>query len=379
MLILPGLRRARPPPPRESILHRSFVLASVALLSSWAAACGDGATEPAPAPNQAPVPSGAIPAQTIAVGETATVNVASYFSDPDGDALIYTAASSNAATASVSVSGSVVAATAAARGVATITVTAQDPGGLSAQSTFTVTVPNREPLAVDTVPAQAIFVGETAAVDVAGYFTDPDGDALTYSATSADSTAVSASVAGSVVSVTALAQGMFTVTVTARDADGLSAEQSIAVTVPNRAPEAVGTIPSQTLFAGQSFRLDISAYFDDPDEDALAYSAASADSGVAAVNVAGDTVTIVGIEPGKLADLRVLNSNPLDDLRNRTDIEYVMKKGRLYEAATRNSPRKQGGTPCAYPSNTAPPETTSPKPSVWRPLSGSDSTASTSR
>ena len=286
-------------PPGESVWHRGFILVSAALLSSWAAACGDGATEPAPVPNRAPVLSGSIPAQTIAVGDTGTVNVASYFSDPDGDALIYTAANSNTATASVSVSGSVVTVTATARGVATITVTAQDPGGLSAQSTFTVTVPNREPVAVDTVAAQNIFVGETAAVDVAGYFTDPDGDALTYSATSSDSTAVSASVAGSVVSVAALAQGMFTVTVTARDPDGLSAQQSIAVTVPNRAPETVGAIPSQTLFAGQSFRLDLSAYFDDPDEDALAYMAASADSGVAAVSVAGDTVTIVGITPGE--------------------------------------------------------------------------------
>ena len=37
---------------------------------------------------------------------------------------------------------------------------------------------------------------------------------------------------------------------------------------------------------------------------------------------------------GKLADLQVLDANPLDDIRNTTSIEYVMKNGRLYDAET---------------------------------------------
>ncbi len=42
------------------------------------------------------------------------------------------------------------------------------------------------------------------------------------------------------------------------------------------------------------------------------------------------------LEPGKLADLLVLNSNPLDNIRNTMDILYVMKGGVLYEAETLN-------------------------------------------
>jgi Tol biopolymer transport system component/imidazolonepropionase-like amidohydrolase len=37
------------------------------------------------------------------------------------------------------------------------------------------------------------------------------------------------------------------------------------------------------------------------------------------------------IENGKLADLIVLNSNPLDNIRNTADIQFVMKGGRLYD------------------------------------------------
>ena len=38
------------------------------------------------------------------------------------------------------------------------------------------------------------------------------------------------------------------------------------------------------------------------------------------------------IEVGKLADLMVLNSNPLDNIKNTLDSKYVMKGGKLYDA-----------------------------------------------
>ena len=40
------------------------------------------------------------------------------------------------------------------------------------------------------------------------------------------------------------------------------------------------------------------------------------------------------IEPGKLADLVVLNQNPLDDIHNTNTIEYVMKNGELFQGST---------------------------------------------
>ncbi len=42
------------------------------------------------------------------------------------------------------------------------------------------------------------------------------------------------------------------------------------------------------------------------------------------------------IAVGKLADLLVLDANPLDDIRNTNTIRFVMKNGRLYEGDTLN-------------------------------------------
>ena len=73
--------------------------------------------------------------------------------------------------------------------------------------------------------------GAAGMVDVAQYFSDPAEDALTYAADSNDAGTVTASVSGSILTLTPVAAGMATVTVTARDPGGLSATQTIDVTV----------------------------------------------------------------------------------------------------------------------------------------------------
>ena len=283
----------------------------------WAAACGDagpGPTipdppPPAPPPNRGPLAVGAIPAITVSAGESMSVDVSPYFSDPDGDALAYTATSSNEAAAAVSVSGASVVVAAHARGVVTVTVVARDPGGLIAQQSFRATVPNRGPEAAGEIPAQTVFAGRTATVDASAWFSDPDGDALRYTAASSRPEVATVTVSEAEISIRALAPGVAMVAVGASDADGASAERTFRVTVPNRGPERVGTIAALTLPAGETAAVDLSSHFADPDGEMLAFTAVSSNAGVAEVSVSGDSVAVTAVARG-LATVTVTARDP---------------------------------------------------------------------
>lgn len=206
----------------------------VLIVLVWATACGESVIEPEPPPNRTPVAVGTIPHQMPTAGHEAVgINLIRYFEDPDGDPLTYTAMSTDPSVATAEVSGASLLITAVSDGKATVTAFATDAGGLfAAQSTgVTVTDGNRAPVAVGDVPTRNVSAGTSVTVDVSVYFTDPDGDSLTYRATSNNSAVAAASVTGTDVTITALGEGSADVTVVASDPAGLSAEQGIAVVV----------------------------------------------------------------------------------------------------------------------------------------------------
>ncbi len=87
------------------------------------------------------------------------------------------------------------------------------------------------PVAVGDIPELTVYVDSTESVDIDGYFSDPDGDVLTYAAIVSDDGVATASVSESVVAVSGVSAGTDTVRVWATDPDGLSAMQVFAVTV----------------------------------------------------------------------------------------------------------------------------------------------------
>lgn len=208
---------------------RAVCRAFAILIVAGAAACGDGSMElPLTRP---PMVIGAVADLDLAVGDTATVEASGYFRDPDGDVLSFETRSSAEEVAAADVSGSTVRIVALAPGTSTVAITARDPEGRAAALRFEVTVPNRAPVAMGQIPELGLAAADTTRVDVSGYFADPDGETLSYGAASSDSGVAAVAARGDTIDVIGVAAGTATVTVTARDAGGLTAESSFTVRV----------------------------------------------------------------------------------------------------------------------------------------------------
>ena len=193
---------------------------------------------------RAPEAVGSIPTQTVSAGQSTSVDLNPYFRDADGDPLAYAATVSDVATATVSVSGNMLAITGVARGVVVLTVFASDPGGLSAtqRTQVTVEVPNQAPELVGTIPGQTLGPGQWISISVSSYFRDPEGEPLSFSATTSSPGVASVAVSGDIVTITQGGRGTAIVNAVARDPDGLSVQQSITVAA---APDGIAPEPAQ--------------------------------------------------------------------------------------------------------------------------------------
>ena len=259
-------------------------------------------------PNRAPQATDPLPGIEVQVGEGATIRVSGHFMDPDGEELAYAAESSDGGVAGVAASGDEVTVSAVAKGMATITVTATDPGGLAAVQHFPVTVPNRAPLAVDTMPDIEVEVGDEASATVSRYFADPDGDSLAFAVASFDEAVATVGVADDLVTVRAVAKGVSAITVTAEDPEGLAAVLAFEVRVPNRPPMVTEVLPDVTVEVDEVAGADLTEHFTDPDGDELFFAAESSDPAVAAADISDGRVTVVAVAKG-MATVRITASD----------------------------------------------------------------------
>ena len=103
--------------------------------------------------NRAPAATGALPVEVgLAPEETRTLNLTAAFSDPDGDALTYTAWSSNRSVATAWAAGDELRLRAVGVGAAEVTVVAADPAELTARARLRVVVGIALSLADASVP-----------------------------------------------------------------------------------------------------------------------------------------------------------------------------------------------------------------------------------
>ena len=170
-------------------------------------ACGD------PKP---PTVCGSLAQVTVNVGERAVAEPC--FEDPEGGALKLSIVVADDDIAAAGLIGVRLQVTGKSPGSTTVAITATDPDSLQATQNLEVLVPNRAPTgALDDVTVRA---GGDLTIDLAAHFSDPDGQDLTYTASSSQPSIVSASVAGTILTLTALGQeGSAQISVIASDGE----------------------------------------------------------------------------------------------------------------------------------------------------------------
>ncbi len=233
----------------------------------------------------------------VANGNTQTVDVADKFSDTDD--LTFSAISNDISIATVGLANdSEVTITPLVAGTTTITVTATDIAGQTAEQTFSVSVTNPTPTATGTMDNMTDLVvnGSPRVVNVATNFSDLD--TLTFTAMSDNTAIATVTVMDSVVTVTPVAVGTATITVTATDIADQTAKQTFSVSVTNPAPTATGTMDNITDLVenGSPQTVNVAGNFNDL--DTLTFTATSDNTAITTVAVLDSIVTVTPVATG---------------------------------------------------------------------------------
>jgi hypothetical protein len=160
----------------------------------------------------------------------------------------------------------------------------------TATVTITVAAQSDDPIVTAATPAQNSVDSEIISLDVAGAFTDPDGDTLTYSATGLPP-GLSIDTASGVISGTIAANasltGAYSVAVSADDGQGGTVTDSFAWTVTNPAPIVSTPTSDQSSVDSETISLNVAAAFTDPDGDTLTYTATDLPPGLSIDTASG--------------------------------------------------------------------------------------------
>ena len=245
--------------------------------------------------NDPPVVTTPLPAQTNLDADVVSVPVASNFADIDGNPLTFTAtglpAGLTMSTAGV-ISGTIDrSASQPNGGIYTVTVTASDGQGGTVSTTFTWTVINPPPVAVN----DTATTNEDTPVTIAVLANDrdPDGDPLTVvSAVAANGTVVINPNGTITYSPKANFNGTDTITYTISDGNGGTSTATVTVTVApvNDAPTVDAPLANQANRDGNTVSVPVAGNFSDLDGDTLSFTATGLPAGLT-INPATGVIT----------------------------------------------------------------------------------------
>ncbi|MEM2605399.1 MAG: hypothetical protein QXI41_02495 [Candidatus Pacearchaeota archaeon] len=149
---------------------------------------------PTESKNRAPKLKKEIPDQEILVNSSFMLNLSEYFSDPDGDALVfYYKVLENENLTNITINEDVFFVSAYDVGYEKLIVSASDGNSSVDSNPFTikvVNVTNNPPILLNPIPNITILKNSNISLDLNSYFKDPDDDFLTFSSTQPENISV---------------------------------------------------------------------------------------------------------------------------------------------------------------------------------------------
>lgn len=235
------------------------------------------------AENRLPVVTSPLPARNDAEADSVAFSVSSHFSDPDGDALQFTASNlpeGVAMDAAGQVTGTL---SFEAAGSYSVGVQADDGNGGNVASSFNWQVAdlNRAPQQLSDLPDRNHAIGAEIAIALIDYFEDPDGDPLSFTAEGLPP-GLSLSADGMISGSVQAPEAVYTVNLTVEDGrlGSVDAQFVWSVRSNNSVPQVVSTPPDRSNAEGQSIAFTLAGHFDDADDDPLQISASNLPAGV---------------------------------------------------------------------------------------------------
>ncbi|KYG92342.1 hypothetical protein A0U40_05205 [[Bacillus] sp. KCTC 13219] len=114
------------------------------------------------------------------------------------------------------------------------------------------------------IPAQTVRKNTTASIALSNYFSDAEGNTLTYTTSSSNTNIATVTLTGSTLTITGKAIGVATITVTASDGS-LSTSQTFNVTVANTIPTVAVTQPTANVTLYENDLLQVTGSASDID------------------------------------------------------------------------------------------------------------------
>ena len=282
-----------------------------------------------------PATNGTLPNQTYADGQAGiAISTSQGFTDSNGNALTYSGAGLPAGLSIDPTTGkitgtidhdasknapSTTGSGATLDGKYTVMVTASDGLGGTATQTFTIDSKNTAPVVGTKTADQSNNDGDTiTAVNAATAFSDPNGDALTYTASSLPA-GLTISAAGVITGKIAnnAAPGTYAVVVTATDDKGAATTETVNWVVKDVPPTSNGTLANQMYADGQSgVSISTSQGFSSSLGNSLTYSATGLPAGLTIDATTGKITGTIDHDASKHAPTTTGSGSTLDGTYN---------------------------------------------------------------